>query len=139
MTLQRKALGRIMLAQQRVREAADRWNAVDLSAICHCCSALERTVADLRDATEMLKRSPAEVTAAELTPAQQASTASRELFRSSLLDLKNAAVRLERLVDASAAFLRSAPGLAGEESGFYQAGGAICRMAPAPEARGMQV
>jgi hypothetical protein len=124
MTPQNKALARIVTAGQRLREAADRWNAVDLSAIGSCCSALESTADDLRDAAGILKGSP---------------VTSGDLVRSGILDLKKSVFRIERLVGASAAFLRSVPGPAREDSGFYGAGGSIYRTAPAAEARGMQV
>lgn len=122
MTSHDKALGRITQAERRVRMTADEWNAVDLAAIFRDVAALECSAEDLRDAAEILKNTPKP----DGTP-----------IRSRILELKKSVVRLERLVGASAAFLRSAPGTAREDSGFYQAGGSICP--PSPEARGMQV
>jgi hypothetical protein len=119
-----QALDRIVQAEQRVRDVADRWSAVDLSRIGSCVSALEAAATDLCAAKGILKGLPA-------SPGS--------LLRTSVLDLKKAAVRLERLIDASAAFLRSAPGLACDQPVLYQAGGVIRQMAPPSETPGMQV
>jgi hypothetical protein len=117
------ALGRIVLAERRVREAADQWNAVDLSALGHCISVLESSAADLSDATEILKIS---------------STATGSVIRSKVRELKKAVSRLERLVDASSAFLRGAPGPGGDDT-RYQAGGSVFEAALSSPSRGTQV
>ena len=118
------ALGRITLAERRVREAADQWNAVDLAAISRCMSALESSAADLSDATEILKTD---------------STVTGSVIRSTVQDLKKAASRLERLVDASAAFLRGAPGPGGFDTMSYRAGGSVFEVELSPASRGTQV
>ncbi len=118
------ALGRIALAEQRVREAADQWNAVDIAAIGHCVSTLECSAMDLNDAAEILKGSSMET---------------GNVIRSKVRDLKKAISRLERLVDASAAFLRGAPGLGSDETGLYQAGGSVLESNLWPISRGTQV
>jgi len=123
MTPRHKAIEHIERAEQRVADAADRWNAVDLAAIGSCVSALEASATDLCAAVGILKGLP---------------TGSGSLLRTNVLDLKRAAVRLERLVDASAAFMRSAPGLACDEPALYRADGVIRPVAPPSEASGMQ-
>jgi hypothetical protein len=124
MTCPQDALDRIVLAERRVREAADQWNAVDLSSIGDCVSALERSAADLSDSTELLKTS---------------STSTGSVIRSKVHDLKKAVFRLERLVDASAAFLRGAPGSGGVDSSLYQAGGSVLEPVLTSSLRGTQV
>jgi hypothetical protein len=124
MTSEQDALGRIVLAERRVREAADEWNAVDLSAIGQCISALECSVADLSDATEILKVS---------------STATGSVIRSKVRQLKKEVSRLERLVDASSAFLRGAPGSGADASTVYQAGGSVSEFALSSPLRGTEV
>lgn len=123
MTARNRALDLIVRAERRVKDVADRWNAVDLSRIDSCVSALEASAADLCAADGILKGFPAR-------PGSS--------FRTSVLDLKKAAVRLERLVDASAAFLRSAPGLACDQPVLYQPGGVIRQVAPPSEAPGLK-
>ena len=110
MTSEQEALSRIVLAERRVREAADHWNAVDLSVIGDCIIALESSAVDLSNATEILKIS---------------STAKGNVIRSKVRDLKKSVSRLERLVDASAAFLRGAPGPGSDDSRLYRAGGSV--------------
>lgn len=124
MTSRPDALGRIVLAERRVTEAADQWNAVDLSVISRCVGTLECSAADLNDATEILKISP---------------TATGSAIRSKVHDLKKAVFRLERLVDASAAFLRGAPGPGADATGLYQADGSVFEEVPASASRGTQV
>jgi hypothetical protein len=124
MISQNMAQENIARSGKRVRDAADRWNAVDLFEISQCLSALDHSAADLSDAIGILKESPA--TAAGL-------------IRSDIESLRTAALRLERLVDASATFLRLAPGPTGDDDGFYQSGGSLCNSAPPPEVRGTQV
>ena len=124
MTSQDTVLEKITRSEKRVKEAADRWNAVDLAAIAQCFSALEYSASDLSEAVTALKES---------------GVTSRSLVRSNIASLRKAALRLERLVDASAAFVRLAPGLARGDAGLYQPGGSICYSFQPPEARGTQV
>lgn len=123
MTPRNRALDRIVQADQRLKQIAGRWNAVDLSAIGNCVSALEASSTDLCAAAEILKSSPAR-------PGSP--------LRANVLDLKQSVARLERLVDASAAFLRSAPGLACDQPVLYQAGGVVRQPASFSETPGMQ-
>jgi hypothetical protein len=118
-----QALDRIVRAERRVKDVADQWSAVDLSRIGSCVSALEAAATDLCAAKGILKGLPA---------------SNGSLLRTSVLDLQRAAGRLERLVDASAAFLRSAPGLACDRPVLYQAGGSIHQVAPPSEAPGLK-
>jgi hypothetical protein len=111
MISQHTAQEKIARSEKRVKDAADRWNAVDLSAISQCLSALEYSATDLSEAVTALKES---------------AVTSRSLVRSNITSLRIAALRLERLVDASAAFLRLAPGLDCDGAGLYQSGGSIC-------------
>jgi hypothetical protein len=124
MISEQDALGRIVLAERRVREVADQWNAVDLSAVGNCISVLEYSAADLSDATEILKIS---------------STATANVIRSKVHELKKALSRLERLVDASSAFLRGAPGSGGDDPQVYQAGGSVFDAALSSSLRGTEV
>jgi len=111
MNSQHKAQERIVRAGERIKEAADHWNAVDLSAISHCLSALEYSATDLSEAVTVLKES---------------GPMSGSLVLSNIASLRIAALRLERLVDASAAFFRLAPGSDCDGAGLYQSGGSIC-------------
>jgi hypothetical protein len=124
MTPGHKATERIRQAERRVRAVADGWNSVNLQAIGNCVSALECSAADLSHGIEILRSSPA---------------TGGSPFRQDLLDLKRTITRLQRLVDSSAAFLRSAPGLASGDAGVYQAGGSIRYLAPPPVTPGFQV
>ena len=124
MISQYMAQAKIDRSRKRVHDAADCWNAVDLSAISLCLSAMEQSVADLSDAVTILKESP---------------EAAASLVRPDVESLRMAALRLERLVDASAAFLRLTPGTTRDNDGFYQSGGSLCHTASLPEARGTQV
>jgi hypothetical protein len=107
------ARDRVVQAAERVEKAAGEWNAVDFTLIGECVSALEVSAADL---------------SAAFTVLQECRTSPSGL-RANLLNLKRSTGRLERLVDASAAFLRSAPGLACDQPVLYQADGAICQAA----------
>jgi hypothetical protein len=111
MTPPDSALDRVVQAAERVEKAAGEWNAVDLIEIGECVSALEASAGDLSAAFTVL----------------QGYHSSPAGLRANLLNLKKSAGRLERLVDASAAFLRSAPGLACDRPVLYQADGAICQ------------
>lgn len=123
MTSQDTVQEKIARSEKRVKEAADRWNAVDLSAISQCLSALEYSATDLSEAVTTLKES---------------AVTSGSLVRSNVASLRIAAFRLERLVDASAAFLRLAPGLDCDGAGFYQSGGSICCSVSPVGMRGIQ-
>jgi hypothetical protein len=124
MTSQLTAQERIARSEIRVKEAADSWNAVDLFVISQCLSSLRDSAADLGVAARILKESPA--AAASVPP-------------SSIDGLRMAALRLERLVDASAAFLRLTPGPTGDHDWLYQPSGSLCGSTLPPEARGTRV
>jgi hypothetical protein len=123
MTSQYTAQAKITRSEQRVREVADSWNAVDLAAIAQCLSALDGSAADLSDAHQILKELPA---------------TSAGSIRSDISSLRASALRLERLVDASAAFLRLVPGFAREDGALYQSGGSICCSNSTGEMRGIE-
>jgi hypothetical protein len=133
MTSQHTADTKVARSERQVREVADSWNAVDLSAVAQCLSILNDSVADLSDAHRILK----EVAATSADSVRVDSTRGDSL-RSDIAGLKASALRLERLVDASAAFLRLAPGLASEDVGLYRSGGAICSLVSPGEPRGIQ-
>jgi len=124
MTRPSSALDRVVQAAERVEEAAGEWNAVDLTVISKCVSALEASAADLSAALTVIQGSDPE--------RHQANPSG---LRANLLNLKKSVGRLERLVDASAAFLRSAPGLACDQPVLYHAcqstaaDGVICQVA----------
>lgn len=117
------ALESVKQAAQSVKDVADRWNAIDLATLTDFIAGLERSACDLSASLQFLETSPP-------PPAN--------VIRSAILNLKKDAARIERLVDASAAFLRSAPGLASGHDGIYQAGGAIVPVSLPFEIRGMQ-
>ena len=110
MTPRSQALDRIVQAGRRVQEVAGRWNAVDLSMVSSCVPALEDSAADLSIAIAILESAPE-------SPGKP--------LRMGVLELQRAVARLEHLVDASAAFLRGAPGPEGDRPVLYQAGGAV--------------
>ena len=114
----------ISAAGKYVRTATDSWDATDLGGIGNCVSALEHSAAELTLAGKILNELPL--------------GAGRQLT-AALIALKRDTGRLERLVDASSAFLRSAPGAGGDESPeFYRPGGLTLTIPPAFEFRGMQ-
>ena len=125
MTPPNPALDRVAEALKRVDNAADDWNAVDLTVIAECVSALQASAADLSAALAILQR-PGK-TGHGATPAGQ--------VRANVINLQKSVGRLERLVDASAAFLRGAPGLACDQPVLYHAcrstaaDGVICQAA----------
>jgi hypothetical protein len=123
MNSQDAALTRVAQAEQHIRKAADAWSAVDMRVIEACIQALETSASDLGAAFDMLQISPA---------------GSGSAFRSNISSLKQGAARLERLVDASAAFLRSIPGLPVEDPGMYRPGGSVHYNAPALDTLGIQ-
>jgi hypothetical protein len=93
-------------AGRRLKEAAERWNATDLTSIESCTFSLEQCALELHEMLAAVRRTPQE-NAADLV--------------AELLDIRNDAARLSRLTDASAAFWRCAPGVSGAEAGFYGA------------------
>jgi hypothetical protein len=109
-TSREKACGAVVSAAQGILGALEDWNAVDLEAIGKCLGSLESSAGQLDNAVKILRESPAE----DLSS-----------LHSFALQLKSAALQLERLVDSSAAFLRHAPGLACDEPGTYQVGGSF--------------
>lgn len=113
----------ICRAQDLIRTAADHWDATDLSAIGESASVLESSVGSLAAASRILNASQ-EITGSEM--------------RASLLGLKADADRLQRLVDASAAFLRYLPGAQSADVELYQPGGSTRLIPAGPDAWGLQ-
>jgi hypothetical protein len=113
----------IRQARDLVRTAADHWDAANLSSIGNSVSVLESCVASLTAASKILN-------------------GSREMagneMRASLLGLRTDADRLQRLVDASAAFLRRLPGAQSADVELYQPGGSTRTIATGPDAWGLQ-
>lgn len=122
MSPQNQAREQVTAAAQRLREAADRWNATDLAAIESCAFSLEQSALELN---EMLR------TVRQIAPDNAAE------FATGLLQIKNDVSRLTRLNDASAAFLRCAPGAGADETEFYGAGAARYSI-PDEESRGTE-
>jgi len=110
-------------ARDLVRTAADHWNGASLSAIASSLSVLESSVASLAEASSILDRSTG--------------MAGNEM-RTALLALKADATRLQRLVDASAAFLRGLPGAQSADVELYQPGGSTRILVTGPGAWGLQ-
>ena len=113
----------IRRARDLVRTAADQWDAANLSAIANSVSVLESSVASLAAASEILNSS-------QEMPGNE--------MRASLLGLKTEADRLQRLVDASAAFLRHLPGGQSADVELYQPGGSTRLIVAEPDAWGLQ-
>jgi hypothetical protein len=113
----------ICRARDLVRTAADHWDASSLSTVGNSVSVLESSVANLAAASEILSDS-------------------RELagheIRASLLVLKMDVDRLQRLVDASAAFLRHLPGAQSADVELYQSGGSTSLIAMGDDVQGLQ-
>ncbi len=99
----------VQQAQQLARTATDQWDATDLTKVWNCVLTLETSVNSLTTASGVFHGSP------DTEVARQAQAA--------LLQLQNDAVRLQRLVDAAAAFLRNLPGEAGPAGSSYHPGG----------------
>jgi hypothetical protein len=118
MSLQEPVLESIGECLKELRLAADLWNAADVSRARQCRETLESVAVKMADAESLLRNAPG--------------TASAEL-RPQVLELKAEALRIQRLVDASAAFLRAAFPAAGGGSPVYGSGGHI-RVEPAPAA-----
>ena len=113
----------IRRARDLVKSAADHWDAANLSAIGNSVSVLESSVGSLNSASEIMNGSP--------------EMAGNEM-RASLLGLKADADRLQRLVDASAAFLRSLPGAQSVDVELYRPGGSTHLIVTGPDALGLQ-
>lgn len=107
MTPQQQAREQVIAAGGRMKEAAGRWNATDLAAMKSCTYSLEQCALELRETLETVRHNPHE----EMTG-----------LAAELLRMKSEARRLTRLTDASAAFLRCAPGMEGGASDFYGVG-----------------
>jgi hypothetical protein len=113
----------IRRARDLVRSAADQWDPANLSTIGNSVSVLESSVGSLTAASTILHGSP--------------EMAENEM-RVSLLGLKADADRLQRLVDASAAFLRGLPGAQSADAGLYQPGGSTRLIATGLDALELQ-
>ena len=99
-------------AQQSVARAAGEWTPVDASRINECVSALDSAASDLR--TVMQSFGPE----ADLTNNSEYSD-----MRADLLALKRSLAGLNRIMDASAAFVRNLPGSSSGAGETYAAGG----------------
>ena len=117
-----RAHERAVAAGLRIKEAADCWKATDLNAIEGCAFSLEHSALELREMLETLNGIPHE---------------DRKGLAAEVLQLKNEAARLARLADASASFLRCAPGAGSGESEFYGADAARYSI-PGVETRGTE-
>jgi|SRR5580692_8888323 hypothetical protein len=118
MSLQEPVLESIGECLQELRVATDLWNAVDLSRVQKCQEMLESVARKMADAENLLRNAPGSGSAK---------------LRPHVLELKTEALRIERLVDASAAFFRAAFPAAGGGSPVYGSGGHL-RVEPAPAA-----
>jgi hypothetical protein len=96
----------IRKAHNLVAKAAKCWNAGNLAAVEECVAALEESAVELRF----------------VEAAAVGNLDSLRGFRSEILEMKERVVRIERLSDLAAAFLRRGPESAGD-SPLYRAGG----------------
>ncbi len=122
MTPQDQAREQVIAAGQRLKEAAERWNATDLTSIESCAFSLEQSALELRELLDHVRSMP---------------DRNMTVLATELRQIQNDAARLGRLTDASAAFLRCAPGVSGSESGFYGADAARYSV-PDAETRGTE-
>ena len=113
----------IRRAQDLVRTAADRWDAVSLPAIGNSVSVLESSVESLTAASGILSARE---------------EMARDEMRASLLGLKTDADRLQRLVDASAAFLRRLPGVQSSDVELYEPGSSLRPIITGPDTWGLE-
>jgi hypothetical protein len=121
-TPQDQACEQAIAAGQRLKEAADRWNATDLASIESCAFSLEQSALELHELLDSVHRMPRQ---------------NMTVLATELRQIQNDAARLGRLTDASAAFLRCAPGMSCGDSGFYGAD-ATRYSIPDAEVRGTQ-
>jgi hypothetical protein len=105
-TPQDQAREQAIAAGQRLKEAAERWDATDLTSIENCTFSLEQSALELHELLDNVRRMPSR---------------NFTVLATELRQIQNDAARLGRLTDASAAFLRCAPGVTCGESGFYGA------------------
>lgn len=110
MSLREPVIANIGECLEELRSAAELWNAADLSRAQQCREMLESVAGKMADAESLLRHAPGNGVA-ELRP--------------QVLELKTEALRIERLVDASAAFLRVAFPTTGGGSPVYSSGGHI--------------
>ncbi|HVW07871.1 MAG TPA: hypothetical protein VHC90_04785 [Bryobacteraceae bacterium] len=122
MTPQHQAREQVIAAGRRLQEAAARWDATDPAAMESCAFSLEQTALELGEMLQTVHR---------IAPENRAELATE------LLQIKNDAARLSHLTDASAAFLRCAPGAEGGVSDFYSAAAARYSI-PESEPRGTE-
>jgi hypothetical protein len=113
----------ILEARNLVKSAAEHWDAANLTTIGNSVSVLESSVASLATASKILN-GPQEMDGNEM--------------RASLRGLKTDVDRLQRLVDASAAFLRHLPGAQSEDLELYQPGGSTHMIATGWDSWGLQ-
>jgi len=116
MSLQEPVLESVGECLRELRLATELWNAADLPRVRECQETLESVARKMADAENLLRNAPGR-DAAKLRPR--------------ILELKTEVLRIERLVDASAAFFRAAFPTAGGGSPVYRSGGHI-RVEPAP-------
>jgi hypothetical protein len=123
MTGEHRLIEHIGEARQSLAAASEQWNAVDLSAIEGCISVLESSAASLTAAFEILQGAPQRPCGS---------------LRAALIGIKEDATRLQRLVDAAAAFLREVPGAGWADVELYQPGGTTRAIRFGSEPWGMQ-
>jgi hypothetical protein len=116
MSLQEPVLESVGECLRELRLATELWNAADLPRVRECQETLESVARKMADAESLLRNAPGRGSAK---------------LRPQVLELKTEALRIERLVDASAAFFRAAFPTAGGGSPVYGSGGHI-RVEPAP-------
>jgi len=118
------ALEQIREAERLLGAAAEQWNAVDLRAIGNCLSALEYSATSLRAAHRMILQGSPEQAGGPM--------------RTAVIAIRIDAGRLQRLVDASAAFLRGVPGAECADAELYRPGGSTHPIEPVSQSWGMQ-
>jgi hypothetical protein len=106
-------------AQENVTRAAVEWTPVDAARITECVSALDSAASDLHTVMESFR-----------PEAASANNPEYRQMRADLLALKQSLVGLNRIMDASAAFIRNLPGQHSGET--YAAGGQLCTVAVSP-------
>jgi hypothetical protein len=111
-------------AQQNAVRAAGEWKPTDAGRIAECVSALDSVASDLRTAKDTFQPD---------APSQpRADNPDYSAMRADLLSLKQSLARLNRLIEASAAFVRNLPGQNARAGESYGAGGHLCSVAAPP-------
>jgi hypothetical protein len=111
-------------AQQNAIRAAGEWTPVDPERVAECVAALDSAAADLRTVMESFQP--------EASSHPEVDNADYGAMRADLFSLKQSLAGLNRLMDASAAFVRNLPGQNTRAGESYGAGGHLCSFAVAP-------